>query len=102
MGTKLDMTFANGVVEGVNALVLEVQRLERLVDELEITEQKKKLMVDWFLAWPLPATVMPDNLDADGKIRPGSTGTNLMSADEAKQMFDYLFKRFRGFKPDGK
>ena len=56
-------------------------------------------MVDRFLAWPVPTSVCPDNLDADRRMRPGSSGTNLLSADEAKQMFEYVLKeddsRFR-------
>ncbi len=47
-------------------------------------------LVDRFLAWPVPTSVRPDNLDADGRMRPGGSGTNLLTADEAKQMLEYV------------
>lgn len=47
MSTKLDMNFANGIKEGVNALILEVQRLETLNETLEKrNERLTKALID--------------------------------------------------------
>lgn len=35
MTTKLDKGFANGILEGVNALILEVERLEGELEKIE-------------------------------------------------------------------
>jgi len=43
-------------------------------------------LVDRFLRWPVPASVYPDG--APGK--PGRTGTNLLTANEAAQMLTYV------------
>jgi hypothetical protein len=52
-------------------------------------EQVVKL-VDRFLAWPLPQSVCSD-LCATKQGYPHRSGTTLLSADEAKQMVEYLF-----------
>ena len=44
-------------------------------------------MVNRFLTWPVPASVHPDGIS--GKL--GRTGTNLLNADEARQMLEYVF-----------
>ena len=48
-------------------------------------------LVDRFLAWPLPKTVRPDlcvmYLD---KWPHQAFGTSLLTADEARQMFEYV------------
>lgn len=43
-------------------------------------------LVDRFLTWPVPASVSPDGTPG----RPGRTGTNLLSAEEARQMFEFV------------
>ena len=46
-------------------------------------------MVDLFLIWPLPKTVCPDQCALDRNFL-HRTGTNLLTADEARQMFEYI------------
>lgn len=48
-----------------------------------------KEMVDRFLAWPLPASVCSD-LCVTKKGAPHRIGTNLLTADEARQMLEYV------------
>ena len=48
-------------------------------------------MVDRFLAWPLPESVCAD-LCATNPGYSNRTGTNLLSAIEAKQMLEYVLK----------
>ena len=49
-----------------------------LKDGQETTSmQKLETLVDRFLSWPVPTSVCPDNLDADRRMRPGSSGTKL-------------------------
>lgn len=43
-------------------------------------------LVDRFLAWPVPASVYPDGTPG----KPGRTGTNLLSASEAREMLEHL------------
>lgn len=43
-------------------------------------------MVDRFLTWPVPADVYPDGIAGE----PGRTGTNLLTADQARQMLEYV------------
>lgn len=48
-------------------------------------------MVDRFLAWPLPADFCPDGgISYNGKSSP--IGTNLFTAEQARQMFEYVLK----------
>lgn len=42
-------------------------------------------LVNKFLAWPVPVTCHPDGTNGD----PNRIGTNLLSADEARQMFEH-------------
>jgi hypothetical protein len=56
------------------------------------SEEKSKqddlsLMVDRFLSWKLPETVNPD---CGKPIRPYDTGTNLLTAAEARQMLEHV------------
>lgn len=48
----------------------------------EVTED----MVNRFLQWPVPASVYPDGIPG----KPGRTGTNLLSAIEAKAMLEHV------------
>lgn len=48
MATKLDHKYANGIIEGVNVLISEVQRLESQVERYErAIELTQKLMTDY-------------------------------------------------------
>lgn len=46
-------------------------------------------MVNAFLAWPLPASVLPDGCVMDQEY-PHRVGTNLLTATEARQMFEHV------------
>jgi hypothetical protein len=46
-------------------------------------------MVDRFLSWPLPESVCSDPCVMQGGMR-GRVGTNLLTADEARQMLEYV------------
>ncbi|HEY0954019.1 MAG TPA: Gp49 family protein [Roseateles sp.] len=46
-------------------------------------------MVGRFLAWPVPASVYPDGTPG----QPGRTGTNLLSAVEARQMLEHVLRK---------
>lgn len=46
-------------------------------------------LVERFLTWPLPDSVCAD-LNATQQGAPHRSGTNLLSAAEAKQMFEYV------------
>ena len=48
-----------------------------------------KTLVDRFLSWPLPDSVCSD-LCATTRGYPGRTGTTLLTADEARQMIEYI------------
>jgi hypothetical protein len=48
-------------------------------------------LVDRFLAWPLPNTVCSDLCVTDRDYKFPRSGTCLLSADEARQMIEYLF-----------
>lgn len=45
-------------------------------------------LVNRFLAWPVPADVYPDGTPG----KPGRTGTNLLSAPQAKQMLEHVLR----------
>jgi hypothetical protein len=46
-------------------------------------------LVDRFLTWPLPESVCSDQC-ATMRGYPHRSGTNLLTADEARQMIEYL------------
>lgn len=43
-------------------------------------------LVDRFLSWPVPADVYPDGIAG----KPGRSGTNLLTADQARQMLEHV------------
>lgn len=49
-----------------------------------------KEMVDRFLSWKLPKTVCPDAATTDPLYPYDLHGTNLLTADEARQMIEHL------------
>lgn len=49
-----------------------------------------KDLVDRFLAWPLPKTVNADQCATDPTYRHARSGTNLLNATEAEEMFKYV------------
>ena len=46
--------------------------------------------VDRFLSWPLPKSVCSDTCVTMNDYKSPRYGTNLLSADEARQMFEYV------------
>lgn len=49
------------------------------------------LLVNAFLSWPLPETVASDTC-VTVKGQSHRVGTNLLTANEAKQMFQHIFR----------
>ena len=66
----------------------------------EALDAKAAAMVEAFLAWPLPASVCSDAC-ATMRDYPNRTGTNLLTADEAKQMFEWVLAQ-AALNPKGK
>lgn len=48
-------------------------------------------LVERFLSWPLPQSVCGDLCVTDPQYKFPRSGTNLLTADEARQMIDHLF-----------
>lgn len=55
-------------------------------------------LVDKFLAWELPKSVCSDGCVTTRDYPYSRTGTNLLTADEAKQMLEYLLADQQGEK----
>lgn len=53
-------------------------------------EQAIKLLTDRFLAWSLPKSVCSDLCTSVHQYEGSRSGTNLLTADEARQMLEYL------------
>ena len=60
-----------------------------------MTKEVEKL-VDRFLAWPVPASVCSDTCVSDPDYKHPRSGTNLLTADEARQMIEYLLAEDQG------
>ena len=71
-----------------------VKDIAYLLDRLALVEKVVDIdrLVARFLAWPLPDSVCSD-LCATKQGYPHRSGTNLLSAAEAKQMFEYLLNQ---------
>lgn len=54
-------------------------------------EEQVKKLVDRFLAWPLPKSVSSDTCVTVPEYQSPRSGTNLLTADEARQMIEHLF-----------
>ncbi len=54
-------------------------------------DEQIKTLVDRFLAWPLPESVCCDRC-ATMPNYPNRSGTSLLTANEARQMFEHLFR----------
>ncbi len=71
----------------------EIERMSLNAIELRPSslDRDKQKLVDRFLTWPLPESVCSDRcVTEQGE---GRTGTNLLTADEALQMIEYLFEK---------
>lgn len=62
----------------------------------EVREKELNHMVNRFLSWPLPKSVCSDTCVSDRNYQFPRSGTNLLTADEARQMLEYVMK---GYKP---
>lgn len=58
---------------------------------MKVNDELMNRLVDAFLAWPLPHTVCSD-LCATKQGYPNRTGTNLLTADEARQMLKHVIQ----------
>lgn len=56
----------------------------------QLPSELTKVLVDRFLAWNLPKSVCSDTCVTDAKYQHSRSGTNLLSADEARQMIEHL------------
>lgn len=54
------------------------------------SEDRLDKLVDRFLAWPLPKSVCSDVCVTNSNYPHQRVGTNLLTADEARQMIKYL------------
>lgn len=61
-----------------------------------LSEKSLSALVDKFLAWKLPQSVCSDTCVTDSKYKYPRSGTNLLSATEARQMIEYLFAAPQG------
>ena len=57
-------------------------------DDVKVIEA----LVSRFLAWPLPASVCSDLFVTDRDYKFPRSGTNLLTADEARAMIEYVLK----------
>lgn len=85
--------FANSLSD---EFFLERAKLYSRMADAMLAEREKKtttvsvdFLVNRFLSWPLPDSVCSDTCVCE-KGYQNRTGTNLLTADEARQMFDYL------------
>ncbi len=71
-----------------------------------LTDEMINYMADRFCGWPLPDGFNPDggvsyerfgNKGTDREFRRDTTGTNLLSHEQAKEMIRYMVE---GFKPE--
>ena len=59
-----------------------------------MTKEEMKALIDRFLRWPLPESVCADLCAT--KQGAGRIGTNLLTASEAQQMFEYVLSAAAG------
>lgn len=90
--------YKNPVCRGVWALNNNCKTCERCIETRPKSEHKPeeprgfiKSLVDRFLGWKLPLGVNPDPYPPGHIHESCNSGTNLLSATEAQQMFEYLF-----------
>jgi hypothetical protein len=74
-----DHAFLDGGAIDMHGIALVVSRGSRVTEE----------MVTRFLNWKLPASVLPDPCVMDTAY-PHRIGTNLLTADEARQMLEHV------------
>ncbi len=60
-------------------------------DKCKGAKSETDKLVDRFLQWPLPKSVCSDKCVSEPNYQGDRVGTNLLTADEARQMIEYLF-----------
>ena len=77
----------------IKDLESKVAELQRRIELMEAREAKNHAavdrMVNRFLSWPLPSSVCADACAMDRNY-PHRSGTNLLTAIEAKQMIEHI------------
>jgi hypothetical protein len=63
--------------------------------EMKTQMEMKQELVDRFLAWPLPQSVCSDLCATNPSYQYPRSGTNLLNADEAIKMIEYLLEEYR-------
>lgn len=70
---------------------LDMEAMWKLARELEVREKTvTEAMVNRFLSWPLPASVCSDLCVTRTDYPHSRIGTNLLTADEARQMLEHV------------
>lgn len=81
------------VVWNESSKLSDIPALWAILADLEAGEQGWRPiaeLVDRFLMWPLPQSVCSDGCVTDPNYRFPRAGTNLLTAEEARQMIEYL------------
>ena len=69
----------------------QIEKLRRDKDPLRLRIPNTEEMVNRFLSWKLPKSVLPDACVMDREY-PHRCGTNLLSANEAREMIQHLHR----------
>lgn len=75
----------------------DVAAMQVVIDRLWGNKQRARIdaLVDRFLAWPLPKSVCSDLSVTDRDCKFQRIGTNLLTADEARAMLEYVLSAER-------
>lgn len=80
------------LIEERDALASTVREQETEIERLRKNQASGTVnldaLVDRFLVWPVPSSVYPDGVPG----KPGRTGTNLLTAVEARAMLEYVLR----------
>lgn len=70
----------------------EGEDVAEVINQQRDDERRKQIdrLVDRFLAWQLPQSVCSDLCVIDSKYAHSRSGTNLLTAEEARQMFEHV------------
>lgn len=60
------------------------------LDDVKFDKEMIDKLVDKFLRWPLPQSVCSDQCAAEYLYEYPRSGTNLLTAQEAAQMFEFI------------
>ena len=79
------------ILDEVASDKLTPQQANDMIEPLLVRLDIKKL-VDAFVAWPLPESVCSDRCACE-RGDPHRSGTNLLTAEEARQMFEHVIAK---------